>query len=97
MNDFEKRWQECASRARQAEDETESPAPGFAARVWARSQTEETAIPWEALWLRWSLRSLIGVSIILTACLTMEMINPENSHSLIPHVEDTVAEMFWML
>ncbi|MEI7730962.1 MAG: hypothetical protein WCO56_15410 [Verrucomicrobiota bacterium] len=97
MNEFEQRWQECARQSRKATAAEPAPMPGFAATVWAQSRRAEPTTPPAAVWLRFALRALAAVSVLALVCLTLEIVNPENSSGLVPHVEDTVTELFWML
>ena len=95
MKDFDSRWQKLADRARQATPvEAEMPL-GFATRCLARSRAEagdSSADVWERL----GLRTLAAATLVLAICLTANFAKPE-SRSLSPHVEEAVAQLFWML
>ncbi len=97
MNEFDRRWQDLAARARAAAvAEIEIP-PAFAARVVAQSR-RSSAPPVSAVWLGLGLRALAGVAALLVLCVVLELRAPRGSRSLAaPHVEDTVAQVFWIL
>ncbi len=96
MNDFDKRWQTCAARARQAPARSESPPPGFAMRVLGRKPSAmEMAL--EALWERLAMRWLAGVAAVLVVCAALELPNLRAAPLLKPGIENTVTQLAWKL
>ena len=97
MNEFDRRWQECAARAREAGRPEESAPPGFAGQVVARWRAGGTAPSASLVWERYSLRALAAVVLLLVACVAVEARLSRHENAFVPHVEDAVAKVFWML
>ena len=96
MNEFDRRWQTCAARAHEtAGVEMDVPA-GFAHRVWANWRSERSSPP-AAVWLDLSLRALVVAAVALAVCAAMEFWTAPPEGSFVPHVEDVVTRMLWML
>jgi hypothetical protein len=96
MNEFEKRWQECAARARQEARADEQAPPGFATRVLALSAEKQSASPLEILF-RMTLRTLGCATTLLLALVVLEAASSHSSRMKVPHIENTVAQVFWLL
>ncbi len=97
MNDFDRRWKTLAARARAATVCETDPPPGFATRVVAQWQAS-SAPPLSTVWLRLGLRALFGAAAVLVLCAVMELRASRAARGLAaPHVEDSVAEVFWIL
>jgi hypothetical protein len=96
MNEFEERWQKCAAQARDAALPEATAPLGFPERVLAQRRAADRP-SLDSVWLRLSLRTLAGVTTVLVVCLALAW-HPRHTPSFAyPHVEDTVAELFWML
>jgi hypothetical protein len=96
MNDFDRKWQRCVARARQVPAEP-CPIPlGFASRaiVGWRAETGQSMA---SLWLKMGLRVLSGATILLVLSMLLELHAAKSGSVFIPHVEDAVAQVFWML
>lgn len=101
MNHFDQRWQELASRARDASTISEravaDAAPfGFATRVLATAAAASGSAT-EELWLRWARCS---VAVMAAAGLVLGAVEASagRPHSLPnPGVENTVAQVLWTL
>jgi hypothetical protein len=96
MDEFDRRWRECAARARNARWPEEDVPPGFAGAVLARRRAG-TAPSAALAWERCSLRALAAVILILIVCVAVDARLSRKENALVPHVEDTIAKMFWML
>lgn len=96
MNEFDRKWQAFAARARLISEGDTSVPPGFAAGVIARwGPAENASLP--NLWLQLGLRSLAAAAVMLVICALMEFHAIKPPCVFAPHVEDTVAQVFWML
>ena len=92
MNEFDRRWQDCAARARQ-EDLALVPVPvGFATRAWARwlAQSNSSLAAWTAL----SFRALVVATIVLAILALTELRTASPGSSLAPHIEDAVTNIW---
>lgn len=90
MNEFDRRWRDCASRACQgATDPVQIPA-GFATRAWAR-WTAQSRTSLASAWTALSLRALILATIVLCICALTEYYATSPGCVLTPHLEDVVA------
>lgn len=97
MIEFDKRWKTLAARARAAAVPQIQMPPALAARVVAQWRVS-SAPPLSAVWLRFGLRALAGVAALLVLCAVMELRAARGSQGLTaPHVEDTVAQAFWII
>ncbi len=97
MNTFDQRWQACAKRARQTVEADDAVPYGFAARVTARWRARQTPSSADAVWERLSLRALTLATAILLICTAIELRPTHANSSWVPHIEDTVAQEFWLL
>lgn len=97
MNDFEHRWQQCLSRARQASPREAALAPpGFATRVVARCKAAP-GIQLERIWERMAFGSLVALLAVLTLCVALEGPHLRDSHPWNPGLENIVAQVVWRL
>jgi hypothetical protein len=96
MNEFDRRWQDCAARARQeAAGAVQVPA-GLATRVWAR-HTAESSDPRAGAWASLSLRALILATIALIVCAVTELCTAPPASAFAPHLEDMVTSVWGRL
>lgn len=96
MNEFDKRWLECAGRAREATPADARAPHGFATRVLALAREGRSAPPLEMLF-RMTLRTLGCAGALLIALFVLDIASSRNSRLNIPHIENTVAQVFWLL
>jgi hypothetical protein len=96
MNNFDKHWQECAARARQEERADEQVPFGFATRVLAVSKVGSRRPATEALY-RLTLRALACTATLVLVLAVLEMGDARKSRLDVPPIENTVAQIFWML
>lgn len=96
MNEFDRRWKECVARARAAQPAKET-APAHLVRRWAAQWTDEPALSLSGLWLQMIGRALIGAAALLAVCAWIGFGGIRAESPFTPHVEDTVAQVFWML
>jgi len=98
MSAFEKKWQEAARAARARSPEVPAMPFGFAARVAALSrEAAEPVITWLSSFERFVYKALALVAVLV--CITgglvaREMMEPP---SIVPAIEDEVAEQFPLL
>jgi anti-sigma-K factor RskA len=96
MNDFDTKWQACATRARQAARRDEQAPFGFATRVVARASQPGTT-PAEFAWDRWLARLLAGAVAVLVVCSAVELPHLRDAQPLEPGIENAVAQLVWSL
>jgi hypothetical protein len=96
MNEFDRRWQSCAASARRATSAEAAVPAGFAGRVWAVWQSQRAA-PTTAVWLDLSFRALVVASAALAVCAALDFWTAPLDGSFVPHIEDVVTRMLWML
>ncbi len=93
MNEFDRRWQDCAARARQEVAGSIQVPVGFATRAWAhwtaQSKTSSTAA-----WLTLSFRALVLATAALAVLAVTEFHKASASSAFAPHVEDVVADVW---
>jgi len=99
MDEFDRRWRECAARAREARGPEAGAPPGFAGAVITRREAgaAPAAPPAALAWERYSLRAAAAAVLILIACAVADARLARHENAFVPHVEDTVAKVFWML
>lgn len=99
MNEFENRWQQGVAAVRRAAGEFDDAAPlGFATRVVAQWQAMASAeLPLSLLWQRLALRVLGAMALIFLTLAAYEALFPDKDAPLQPHVENAVADSFWLL
>jgi len=96
MKDFDKKWQICVAKARQAAARSESPPLGFARRVLGQELPPmEKGL--EAIWERLAMRLLAGVAGVLIVCAVLEVPNLRAGPLLKPGIENTVSQVVWKL
>jgi hypothetical protein len=96
MKDFDKKWQICVAKARQAPARSESPPLGFATRVLGQKRsTMEKGF--EVIWERLALRLLAGVAVVLMVCAVLDLPNLRAAPLLKPGIENTVCQLVWKL
>ena len=96
MQNFDKQWQTVAGRARQAPGRDEAAPLGFARRAVALGWQPQ-ALGWEALWVRLTLRVLAGAVGVLIVCAALELPHLRDARPLEPGLENTVAQIVWVL
>jgi hypothetical protein len=97
MNDFDRRWQDCVARARQAPARPATAPFGFTTRVLAAvEEPARGALP-ALLWQRLGLRALVAVTTALVVLGTMEYRDARSPSLALPRVEHGVTATFWML
>ncbi|MBN2508544.1 MAG: hypothetical protein JXQ71_17840 [Verrucomicrobia bacterium] len=96
MKSFDDKWQECAAHARRAEPPAGQAPFGFAARVAARALRSESGSS-ESVWLRFAVRCLAGVLVLLAVCAVLELPHLAGAHPLAPGIENAVAALVWTL
>ncbi len=96
MQRFDEQWQKVVARARQAPGRDEEMPFGFAARVVALGRQQQVPGP-EALWLRLALRVLAGAVGVLIVCAALELPHMRDARQLDPGLENTVAQIVWVL
>jgi hypothetical protein len=98
MNDFDRKWQECAARARQAPARDEPIPLGFTTRVLARAWPSPASVAsLEQIWQRLTWRSLAVTGVLLAACAVLEMPHLRDHKPLEPGIENAVAQLVWRL
>jgi hypothetical protein len=96
MSDFDRRWQDCVSLARQAASgPVEAPA-GFATRAWSRWTAPSSPCP-NADWTALSLRALILATIALLICAMTEFHSASAGSAFALHLEDVVTRVWGQL
>ena len=96
MNDFDRKWQECAARARQAPGRDERAPFGFAARVQALAG-RGGSVSMEQVLMRLTWRCLAGVAAVFLVFAAMELPHLFNRSPLEPGIENTVAQVVWSI
>lgn len=95
MNEFDRRWQTGAARAREAKPSEPAEAPhGFAQRVIARARNTP-ATPLERICERFTWRALACACAVLAASLLLEPTAAPADESFLPAVETVATELFW--
>jgi hypothetical protein len=98
MNDFDRKWQECAARARQAPARDEPIPLGFTTRVLARAWPSPASVAsLEQIWQRLTWRSLAVTGVLLAACAVLELPHLRDHKPLEPGIENAVAQLVWRL
>ncbi len=98
MNDFDRKWQACAARARQAPGRDQPVPLGFAVRVLARAwPAPGSAASLEQIWQRLTWRSLAVTGVFLAVCAALELPHFRNQKPLEPGIENAVAQLVWRL
>jgi hypothetical protein len=93
MNEFDRRWQDCAARARQ-EELSLTPVPvGLATRAWAR-WLEQSNSSLAAAWTALSWRALVAATIVLAILALAELRSAPAGRPLAPHLEDVVTNVW---
>lgn len=96
MKDFLERWRYCIGRVREREV---SPVPvpyGFTNRVLANLRAGQAPSA-DEIWSRYGIRAIAGVSLCLLVCLALDWSSSPPGTLLMPHLEDNVARVFWVL
>ena len=96
MSDFERRWQDCVVRARQAATGPVQAPAGFATRAWSRWAAESGTCP-PAGWAALSLRALILATIALLMCVATEFYSSSPGSVFALHLEDVVTNAWGKL
>ena len=96
MNDFDTKWQACATRARQTPPRDEQPPLGFATRVVAQAM-RPGASPVDFAWDRVLARLLAGAVAVLLVCAAVELPHFRDAQPLKPGIENAVAQLVWSL
>jgi len=93
MNEFDRRWQDCAARARQGVVGSVEVPVGFATRAWARwtAQSRTSAV---TAWTALSFRVLVVATIVLALLALTELRTASPGSSLAPHLEDAVTNVW---
>jgi hypothetical protein len=96
MNNFERKWQDCAARARQVPQPDDSIPHGFATRVVALAwQSSSGSL--ELVWQRLTWRCLGLTLAVLIICAALEIPSSLERPTLNPGVENAVAQLVWSL
>lgn len=96
MNEFDRRWQTGAARARETQPEPAEVPAGFARRVVARAWSSPSpATPWELICERLTWRALACAGVVLVASLLLEPPDAPESESFLPPVETVAPNLFW--
>ena len=93
MSDFERRWQTCAARAREA---TAAPAElpaGLATRAWAQFTTSATNAA-SGVWPLLAWRALVLATLTLAVCLAAEFFAATPANAFTPHLEDLITQVW---
>lgn len=96
MQNFDTQWQTVVGRARQTPRRDEVAPLGFAHRVVALGWQPQ-ALVWDGLWLRLTLRVLAGAVGVLIVCAALELPHLRDACPLEPGLENTVAQIVWVL
>ncbi len=96
MKNFDARWRGLAELARGATARDATAPFGFAGRVAARAFPARVSAPDHTL-ERMIPRFLIGVFAALMACAAMEWRHLRDTRPLEPGIENTVAQLVWLL
>jgi hypothetical protein len=96
MTEFDRRWQACAARARQAAPEPAAVPAGLATRAWAQ-WTAQSAGSAAALWTALSFRALVLATIALIVCAAAEFYAAPRGSVFAPHLEDIVTNVMGTL
>jgi hypothetical protein len=98
MDEFQRRWQACAARARRAVPPEASAPFGFATRVLSAARTAGAAgLSPEQLWQRLTWISLAGVLAVVVALAIAEIPHWKSRSPFEPGIEDTVGQLVWSL
>ena len=97
MSEFNRLWQQCVARAREAPPRSEEAPFGFATRVLAQANQPARTPASTLLWVRLGLRALGGVMALLLVLGTMEYHDSRDRGWTMPGVENCVAQAIWML
>ena len=97
MNDFDRQWQECVSRARQVPPRPSEVPLGFATRVLAGARRSVRGPAALVLWEQLGLRALAGVLTLLIVLGALEYRDHQRPGLAFPGIEHSVAQAFWML
>ncbi len=98
MNEFDRHWQECLNRARQAPPRLDEAPFGFATRVLAATVTPAgRGSSLVGVWERLGLRALAGMLAALLVLGALEYRDRPASGLARPGIEHLVAQVFWML
>jgi hypothetical protein len=96
MQQFDRQWQRVVARAQQAPRRDEEAPFGFARRVVALGWQAQAPGP-EVLWVRLALRMLAGAVGVLIVCAALEWPHLRDTRPLEPGLENTVAQIVWVL
>jgi len=98
MSSFDDKWKDAAQTARQVEPEIPEVPLGFATRVVALSrEAVEPAITWLASFERYMFKAVaaVGLAVVITGgFVARDYLTPP---SIVPAVENEVAEQFILL
>ncbi len=99
MSRFEERWAACVARARKARGQKPAPPFGFTTRVLAAAAARDSdgELSLEAAWQRLTVRSLPWVTAFLLICAAIELPHWRDRKPLDPGIENTVAQLVWVL
>ena len=93
MKPFEERWQECLRQARKVPPRDTRMPLGFQRRVLRGSVAGEVEPDaWIALWLRFGLRTLGVVTLLLFLALAYTRTAPAPASSLRPPLENSIPQ-----
>ncbi len=96
MNEFDRRWQTGAARAREPKPEPAEVPIGFAQRVVARARSSPSpSTPWELICERLTWRALACAGVVLVASLFLDPPSTPESESFLPAVETVTPNLFW--
>jgi hypothetical protein len=97
MNEFDRRWQNCVARAREAPRRPDEMPFGFATRVLAGMSRGELEPSPTLLWERLGLRALACVTALLLLLGAAEYRDSRQPALTRPGVEHWVTQSLWML
>lgn len=97
MSEFNRHWQECLTRARQAPPRPDEAPFGFATRVFAATATARRGSSLAGVWQRLGLRALAGVVAALLVLGSLEYRDRPAPGLATPGIEHMVTQVFWML
>ena len=102
MNAFDRRWQQCVRKAREALPNA-CPAPPQPEGGWLTIRPplapspDPEVVELQQWWSWYGARSLVAASVVLVACLIVVARDRSQAPTLRPGVEDAVAEVLWRL
>jgi|MDSX01.1.fsa_nt_gb hypothetical protein len=98
MKNFDQKWRECTARANKGPSDSVEMPFGFADNILNQvAQNEITDFYSEAIWLRFGLRTLVGVSLVLLILSILHRSPDAGGQLLPPPIENSIVDYSGLL